>query len=474
MAFFNRLSASRGACFFGVWAGPGRGLPTGEHIEIPRVAGGVVDGHVQIVPLDFKAEVNFQIVLPLGEIAGAGPGTAAVVHQPLVGAAAEAERVDHKNVERAERVGGALRVFFALGVIRHQGVHPPVLRGQRAGGPVVGGADIVAHQIARGVHPGQHFPFVAALKQEGVGQRVVLEAGAVDEVAAVAVVDGGVADVGDVLKDEEVVAVLRVDPGALPGLGGGYQARHLGGHRLGHRRGAVLTGSGGGRGCRRRAGGRFLRQRDFCRRRPAARRLVGVPGGGPTCTASKAQRQGQDAGQQGRHGGSRDIGPAAAVRQGGVPLRGAVIVAVFHRFSSSFPLLYRIFASREPPEAKDLGRCFGHIFPYFLGRKYDKNFRRKCIPGEHAERCHPGCAPLMVERQRDGLSRWSGRSSPFPMFNPSMYRLYRCGEHGKQMIASGMSQMISGSRNRARYRSTCSLVRLQKFSPSSPQRKKVP
>lgn len=82
--------------------------------------------------------------------------------------------------------------------------------------------------------------------------------------------------------------------------------------------------------------------------------------------------------------------------------------------------------------------------------------------------------PLMVERQRDGLSRWSGRSSPFPMFNPSMYRLYRCGEHGKQMIASGMSQMISGSRNRARYRSTCSLVRLQKFSPSSPQRKKVP
>ena len=66
------------------------------------------------------------------------------------------------------------------------------------------------------------------------------------------------------------------------------------------------------------------------------------------------------------------------------------------------------------------------------------------------------------------------RSSPFPMFNPSMYRLYRCGEHGKQMIASGMSQMISGSRNRARYRSTCSLVRLQKFSPSSPQRKKVP
>ena len=172
VAFFNRLSASRGACFFGVCAGPGRGLPTGEHIEIPRVAGGVVDGHVQIVPLDFKAEVNFQIVLPLGEIAGAGPGPAAVVHQPLVGAAAEAERVDHKNVERAERVGGALRVFFALGVIRHQGVHPPVLRGQRAGGPVVGGADIVAHQIARGVHPGQHFPFVVALKQEGVGQRV--------------------------------------------------------------------------------------------------------------------------------------------------------------------------------------------------------------------------------------------------------------------------------------------------------------
>ncbi|MBM6901439.1 DUF3846 domain-containing protein, partial [Gemmiger formicilis] len=39
---------------------------------------------------------------------------------------------------------------------------------------------------------------------------------------------------------------------------------------------------------------------------------------------------------------------------------------------------------------------------------------------------------------------------------------FLCGEHGKQMIASGMSQMISSSRNRARYRSTCSLVRLQK------------
>ncbi|MBM6901432.1 hypothetical protein H6B10_17585, partial [Gemmiger formicilis] len=45
------------------------------------------------------------------------------------------------------------------------------------------------------------------------------------------------------------------------------------------------------------------------------------------------------------------------------------------------------------------------------------------------------CAPLMVERQRDGLSRWSGRSSPFPMFNPSMYRLYRCGEDGENFCS---------------------------------------
>ena len=64
VAFFNRLSAPCGACFFRVWAGQGRRLPAGEHIEIPRIAGGVVDGHVQIVPLDLKAEVDFQIVLP--------------------------------------------------------------------------------------------------------------------------------------------------------------------------------------------------------------------------------------------------------------------------------------------------------------------------------------------------------------------------------------------------------------------------
>ena len=146
-----------GRAFLGCGQARGGGYRPAKHIEIPRVAGGVVDGHVQIVPLDFKAEVNFQIVLPLGEIAGAGPGTAAVVHQLLVGAAAERNASIIKTSNGPNGLGGALRVFFALGVIRHQGVHPPVLRGQRAGGPVVGGADIVAHQIARGVHPGQHF-----------------------------------------------------------------------------------------------------------------------------------------------------------------------------------------------------------------------------------------------------------------------------------------------------------------------------